>query len=42
MFVYHFVDPNLKTEIFFENKGATESGGVDFETEDIGTSTHLY
>ena len=38
MFVYHFVDPDLKVKIFFENKGTAENGGVDFE---ISTSACL-
>ena len=42
MFVYHFVDPDLRIEIFFQKEGATENGGIDFEIGDIGTSAHLY
>ena len=42
MFVYHFVDPDLKVEIFFEKDRAAENGGVDFEIGDIGTSAPLY
>ena len=41
MFVHHFVDPDLRVETFFETDGAAENGGVDFEIEDIGTSTRL-
>ena len=42
MFIYHFVDPDLKVETFFEKDGAEENEGVDFEIKDIGTSAHLY
>ena len=41
-FIYHFVDPDLTVEIFFEKKGAVENGDVDFQIRDIGTSTHMY
>ena len=40
--VSHFVDPDLRVEIFFEKEGAAENGGVDFEIGDIGTSALLY
>ena len=39
MFVYHFVNPDLRIEKFFEKEEATENGRVDFEIGDIGTST---
>ena len=42
MFVYHFVDPDLRVEIFFEKDRAAERGGVGFEIGDIGTSVPLY
>ena len=42
MFVYHFVHPNLRLEIFFEKEGAPGKEEVDFEIGDMGTSTHLY
>ena len=42
MFVYHFVGPDLRVEIFFKKDKAAENGGVDFEIGDIGTSAHLY
>ena len=42
MLTYHFVDPDLKVETFFEKDGAEENEGVDFEIKDIGTSAHLY
>ena len=41
MFVSHFIDSDLRVEIFFENKEVIENGGVDFEIRDIGTSAHL-
>ena len=41
-FIYHFVDPDLTVEIFFEKKGTVENGNVDFQIRDIGTSTHMY
>ena len=42
MFVYYFVDPDLRVEKFFEKEGAAEMEDVDFEIKDIGTSPHLY
>ena len=42
MFVYHFVDPDLRVKTFFEKEGEAENGGVDFEIGDIGTSANLY
>ena len=39
MFVYHFVDPDLKVEIFLVKGKPAENEGVDFE---IGTSARLY
>ena len=42
MFVYQFIDPDLKVEIFFEKEGAAKNGGVAFEIGDISTSTHLH
>ena len=41
MFVYHFIDPDLMVEIFFEKEGAAENGGVEFEIGDIDTSAQL-
>ena len=34
IFVYHFVDPDLRLEIFFEKEGQQKMGGVDFEIEE--------
>ena len=42
IFLYHFLDFDLRTEIFFEKEGEAETEVVDFEIGDIGTSTHLY
>ena len=42
MFVYHFVDPDLRVEIFFEKEGPAETEDIDFEIGDIETSTHFY
>ena len=40
MFVYHFVDPDLRVEIFFNKEGTAENGGIDFELGVLGTSGH--
>ena len=42
MFIYRFVDPDLRVEIFFRKGRRAENEGVDFETRVIGTSAHLY
>ena len=42
IFVYHFVDVDLRFEIFFEKEGTAGNGGVDFEIGDIGTLAHLH
>ena len=42
MFVYHFVDPDLRFETFFEKEGAAENGGFNFEIRDIGNSAKLH
>ena len=42
MFVYHFVDPDLRVEIIFRKEVTAENGGTDFEIGDIGTSAHCY
>ena len=42
MFVYHFVDPDLRVKTFFGKDEQAENGGVDFEIGDIGTFAHLY
>ena len=42
MFVYHFVDPDLRVEIFFKKEGTAENGGIDFEIGDMGISAYSY
>ena len=42
MFVYNFIDPDLRVEILFEKEGAVENGGLDFEIADTDFSAHLY
>ena len=42
MFFHHFVNPDLRVQIFFKREGAAENEGIDFEIGDIGTSAHLY
>ena len=42
MFVYYFVDPDLRVEIIFRKQKTAESGGIDFEIVDIDTSGHWY
>ena len=42
MFVYHFIDPDLRVEIIFRKKTTAENGEIDFEIVDIGTSAHWY
>ena len=39
MFVYHFVDHDLRAETFFKRD---EAAGVDFKVGDIDISVHLY
>ena len=42
MFVYHFVDLDLRVEAFFKNDEARENGGVDFEIGDVCIYVHLH
>ena len=42
MFVYHFVDLDLRVKLFFEKERAAENRGVDFEIRDISISANLY
>ena len=37
MFVYRFVDPDLRVEIIFRKEGTAESEGIDFEIGDLCT-----
>ena len=41
MFVYYFVDPDLRVEIIFRKERMAERGGIDFEIVDIDTSAPL-
>ena len=41
MFVYYFVDSDVRVEIIFR-KERTEKRGIDFEIVDIDTSAHWY
>ena len=34
MFVYHFIDPDLRVEVFFEKEDVTEQEIADFEIRD--------
>ena len=42
MFVYHFVNPDLRVVVIFRKERTAESGGIDFEIVDINTSVHWY
>ena len=42
IFVYHFVDPDLRVEIIFRKEGTAEKWGIDFVISDISTSAHWY
>ena len=42
MFVYCFVDPDLKVQIIFRKERTAESGRIDFEIVDMGNSAHWY
>ena len=42
MCVYHFVDPDLKVEIFFKKEEAAENRVNDYKIGDISSSSHLY
>ena len=42
MFVYYFVDPDLRVEIILRKQKTAESGGIDFEIVDIDTSVQWY
>ena len=37
MFVYYFVDPNVRVEIIFRKGRTVECGGIDFKIVDIDT-----
>ena len=40
--VNHFVDSDLRIEIFFEKDGAAKKRGIDFEIGNIDNSAYLY
>ena len=42
MFVYYFVDPDLRLGIILRKQRTAESGGIDFEIIDIDTPAHWY
>ena len=42
IFVYYFIDRELRVEIIFRKERTVESGGIDFEKVDIDTSAHWY
>ena len=42
MFVYHFVNPDLRVEIIFKKEKTVENEGIDFEIVGIDTSVHWY
>ena len=42
MFIYYFVNPDLRVEIIFRKERTSVNGGIDFEIVDIGTSAHWY
>ena len=42
MFIYYFVDPDLRVEIKFRKKRTAENGGIDFEIVNIDSSAHWY
>ena len=42
IYVYHFVNPDLRADTFFKRDEAAENGGVDFKIGDLGISVLLY
>ena len=42
MFVYYFVDPDVRVQIIFRKERTAESGEIDFEIVDIDTSVRWY
>ena len=42
MFVYNFVDNNLRVAIIFRKEGTAKNGGIGFEIMYIDTSAHCY
>ena len=42
MFVYHFVNPDLRVVVIFRKERTAESGGIDFEIVDTDIFAHWY
>ena len=42
IFVYHFLDRDLRVEIISRKEGTAENRGTDFEIWDVGTSAHWF
>ena len=44
MFVYYFVDPDVRVQFIFRKERTVESGEIDFDFEmvDIDTCAHWY
>ena len=42
MFVYYFVDPDLRVETIFRKERTAESEGIDFDIVDIDSCAHWY
>ena len=42
MFVYYFVDPDLRVEINFRKERTAVNGVIDFEIVNIDSSAHWY
>ena len=42
MLVHHFVDPDLRVEIFFKKEDATENEGINFEIGHKDISAHVF
>ena len=40
MFVYHFVNSEVRVETIFRKERTAENGGIDFEIENIDISAH--
>ena len=42
IFIYHFVDLDLRVEIISRKEATTGNGSIGFEKGDIGNSAHWY
>ena len=40
MFVYHFVDADLRVNLRFKKRASVENGGIDFKIGDIDIFAH--